>query len=286
MLIWNSWSKLAVGDRFEQRGMIDRFILSIGPLITSLRCNGARTTLAKLARYPFRRSYKHQTAQIFSTIYKDKLWGDQESVSGAGSTLEYTLHLREQLPRLFEEFSIKSVYDAPCGDFNWMRRVVEKTEITYLGADIVPAIISALQKRHGNSRLRFEVADITRDKFPGADLWICRDCLFHLSNGDIARALRNFLTSGTPLFLTTTHINTGEFDNVDIQTGGFRRIDLFSPPYFFSRDTLAQIPDWIAPWPPREMRLWTRDQVASAVKQMEQSMSPFLVDQRRTQYNH
>jgi hypothetical protein len=68
------------------------------------------------------------------------------------------------------------------------------------------------------------------NEFPKVDLWLCRDCLFHLSNRDILLALRNFLASGTPLVFTTTHLNSAVFENVDIRTGGFRRIDLFSAP--------------------------------------------------------
>lgn len=284
MLVWDAWSKLTVGDRFEQKGLVGRVMLSIGrPLISSLRRAGVRNTLVKVARYPFQRNQKDH-ARIFSTIYKDRSWGNHESASGSGSTLEYTANLREQLPRLFKEFSISSVYDAPCGDFNWMRHVVEQTKIAYLGADIVPEMIYELQERYGNLMVSFKVADIMKDKGPRVDLWMCRDCLFHLSNRDIISTLWNFLASGTPLFLTTTHVNMGDFENADIQTGGFRRIDLFAAPYFFPKDTLARIVDWISPWPPREMHLWTRGQVANAVQRMEIIYPPRLRTLNRRRY--
>lgn len=55
---------------------------------------------------------------VFSEIFKTNKWRSTESVSGAGSELKYTANLRKHLPALFEELGVKSVLDAPCGDFN------------------------------------------------------------------------------------------------------------------------------------------------------------------------
>jgi len=238
-------------------------------------------TVAKCFRYPFRRYQLYQAnravqnsapEQIFSKIYKaNGYWGSAESASGPGSTLAYTANLRRHLPQLFRDFSVTSIYDAPCGDFNWMKLVIERSEIIYCGADIVPEIIDKLQRQYTTPTVSFKCADITLSEFPKVDLWFCRDGLFHLSNRDIMLALRNFLASGTPLVLTTTHLNTAMFENIDIRTGGFRLIDLFSPPYFFPQEVLARIPDWIEPWPPREMCLWTREQVARGVRRFEET---------------
>jgi hypothetical protein len=48
--------------------------------------------------------------------------------------------------------------------------------------------------------------DITRDPFPASDVWHCRDCLFHLSFLDIAKALTNFQASAIPYALLTSAI--------------------------------------------------------------------------------
>ena len=77
----------------------------------------------------------------FTWIYKKKIWSKGESRSGPGSTLKYTENLRKQLPILFQKYSIQKIFDAPCGDFNWMRLVVDKLDVNYLGADIVPELI-------------------------------------------------------------------------------------------------------------------------------------------------
>ena len=182
---------------------------------SSIRSDGSSKTLAKCFRYPFRRYQSYRLnhalqsgtpAQIFTRIHKTQgYWTSIESASEAGSTFDYTANLRQNLPQLFKDFSIKSIYDAPCGDFNWMRFVVEQCNISYCGADIVPVLVDKIRRQYATPKVTFRCADIRLDEFPKVDLWLCRDCLFHLSYRYTTLALRNFLASGTPLVLTTTH---------------------------------------------------------------------------------
>ena len=73
----------------------------------------------------------------FTKIYEINYWEGSESRSGPGSTVDGTTNLRRYLPTLFDEFSIRTVLDAPCGDFNWMKIVTEDCDIHYIGGDIV-----------------------------------------------------------------------------------------------------------------------------------------------------
>jgi hypothetical protein len=82
--------------------------------------------------YPFTLNGK------FTDIYHKNIWENEESVSGPGSTLEYTV--RDALPTVLDTYSIKTIFDAPCGDFNWMKYVVKGTNIKYTGGDIVCCI--------------------------------------------------------------------------------------------------------------------------------------------------
>lgn len=202
----------------------------------------------------------------FTQIYNINYWGNHESVSGRGSTLALTHNLREHLPKLFAQFSIKSVFDGPCGDFNWMKLVIEKTNIDYTGGDIVLPLIESNQSKYGQKNIRFKKVDLTKDALPTTDLMICRDCLFHLSYEDTKLVLHNFVQSNTPYLLTTTYVNEDAFKNTNITTGHFRMIDLFSAPYHFSKDVLFTIDDWMAPEKPRVMCLWSRNQVMEALK--------------------
>jgi SAM-dependent methyltransferase len=247
---------------------------------TSIREDGYGATARRVARAvpnrfaTYRRRVKFQAEFLalespedrFTRIHQRKYWQGSDSTSGKGSSLEYTTNLRSQLPQLFARFSIKSVLDAPCGDFNWMKEVVSANAIEYIGGDIVKPLIQQLSRTYSSNRVRFLHLDITQDSLPQVDLMICRDCLIHLSFADTRAVLDNFVSSGIPYLLTTTHTNEGAFQNRDIATGDYRLIDLYSPPYNFPRQPLMSIEDWIPPDPERTMGLWTRDQISAALK--------------------
>jgi hypothetical protein len=241
----------------------------------SIRRVGLGATLLKILRYPFaaaarriadtRLSSQPSPEDKFTWIYQKNYWQSDESASGDGSTLEYTANLRKELPALFDKFSIRTILDAPCGDFNWMRELLRGMDIAYTGGDIVRPLIESLNEHHGAPGRAFIHLDLAADKLPKADLMICRDCLFHLSYADTRAVLKNYLDSGTPYLLTTTHKNHGGWANQDIRTGFYRQIDLFAAPYHFPAAPLARIDDWVAPFPAREMCLWSREQVADAL---------------------
>lgn len=203
--------------------------------------------------------------QRFTWVYNTKHWGNEESISGPGSTLKYTENLRKNLPSLFRQYEILSVLDAPCGDFNWMKEVVRSTEVSYFGMDIVQKLVEENQTRYRADNINFGHGDITQSELPASDLMICRDCLFHLSYDDIYRFLKNFLRSDIKFLLTTTHVNyAGDFENEDIKSSDFRKIDLFLPPFALP-EPLRAIDDWIDPYPPRQMCLWSKQQIADAL---------------------
>ena len=40
--------------------------------------------------------------------------------SGPGSTLAWTKQLRQAMPRIFDQYGVKTFLGAPCGDWFWM----------------------------------------------------------------------------------------------------------------------------------------------------------------------
>ena len=181
-----------------------------------------------------------------------------ESISGVGSTIGYTEHLRQELPFLFKEFNINSIFDAPCGDMNWMNVFLRESPINYIGGDIVNHVVEYNQQ-YANADTKIIHLDITTSKFPSADLWICRDCWFHLPDEHIFASIDNFLKSDITYLLTTTHINTG-FKNSNLKEVGFKLIDLFESPYNFPTP-LYKITDYRGKKYPREMVLFSKDQI-------------------------
>jgi hypothetical protein len=202
---------------------------------------------------------------VFRRHAEENYWGNAESRSGDGSTLAYTYNLRRELAKFLRAFHVVSMFDAPCGDFNWMRAVDFPDGFEYLGGDIVGSLIDALRARDERPGRRFTTFDIAVDPFPDADLWFCRDCLFHLPNEAILAALRGFCRSRVGYVMTTTHLNVTNFDNEDVAAGGFRLIDLYKPPYRLPREVLYRIPDYVFPYPQRELCVWSRAQVAAAL---------------------
>jgi hypothetical protein len=132
------------------------------------------------------------------------------------------------LNKTFKEYSISSVLDLPCGDFNWMSRV-ELEGIKYTGGDIVDDLIKAnIQRYREFKNVDFKVIDLVNDSLPKSDLIFVRDCLAHLSNKEVFKAIGNIKSSGSKYLLTTTY---PDHDNVDILTGDFRAINLQREPF-------------------------------------------------------
>lgn len=167
---------------------------------------------------------------IFTSIYKSRGWEDKESVSGPGSSLAQTATLRRELPGLLKRINAKSLLDAPCGDFHWMKETSLPIE-KYIGADVVAELILDHQRVFANKTRVFQCLDIQQDDLPLVDVILCRDCLVHFSFRRIKLALDNFRRSGSTYLLTTTFMNVPE--NVDIVTGGWRPLDLRLPPFNF-----------------------------------------------------
>jgi SAM-dependent methyltransferase len=167
---------------------------------------------------------------IFSVIHDRQMWGG-ESRSGAGSSFEETLTVQQELPKLVREIGVRSVLDAACGDYYWMKEVNLDVD-HYVGVDIVPEMIARNQAMYGSDKVSFMCADIKNDVLPKVDLIICRDVLVHLSFKDGKRAIDNFRRSGSKYLLTTSYPGLLT-RNRNIFTGMWRPIDLRLPPYSF-----------------------------------------------------
>jgi glycosyltransferase involved in cell wall biosynthesis len=135
----------------------------------------------------------------FAYIYETGKWGTAESRSGVDSSRQATDRLRAELINLLEDEDVETIFDAGCGDFNWMREIRRNWD--YTGGDIVPGLIEELNISFGSKDCRFVVFDIVEDIPAKVDLIICRDVLFHLPNADVWRALVNFKKSASRLLL-------------------------------------------------------------------------------------
>jgi len=168
-----------------------------------------------------------KSGDVFAKIYDLNFWNSDESKSGEGSTLEATENIRKLLPQIISKYNIKSMLDAPCGDYNWMSQV--EKDCIYIGGDIVDPLIANNQKNYSSEKVSFIVLDITKDKIPNVDLIFCKDCLQHLSYEKVRLALNNFKNSGFKYLLVTSYPKT--WRNHDIHDGDYRPLNLFKSPF-------------------------------------------------------
>jgi glycosyltransferase involved in cell wall biosynthesis len=166
----------------------------------------------------------------FSRVYEKNLFEGAASRSGNGSDLEQTARLRTELPALLKRLEVKTLLDAPCGDWYWMQKV-DLPVLRYIGVDIVPALIAKNTAAFGNEKHAFHCLDLAKDALPEADLIFSRDCLVHLSFADALTILHNFKRSGATYLLTTSF--TERNTNADLGDGFWRPINLERAPFHF-----------------------------------------------------
>lgn len=195
-------------------------------------------------KFPVRNSRR-----IFGDIYRNKEWDTGETLSGPGSTLQYTSELRKALPALLKKWKIGHLLDAPCGDYHWMSNTLLEG-INYTGADVVPALIANNQREYPD--VRFIVADICKDPLPVADAVLCRDCFIHLSNKQINDALANFKRCGIRYLITNTY---PVLNNEEIPTGYYRPVNMEKAPFHLPAP-LELIPDFPTGEVERYLGVW------------------------------
>ena len=203
-------------------------------------------------------------ADRFASIYRSNWWsGSPESRSGTGSSLANTSDLRTALPEFLKAREAKVFLDAPCGDFHWMRQVDLPDGVHYIGADIVAELISDLQAADSGPNTEFRVLDIVEDPLPAADVMMCRDCLFHLSEADIFNFLHSFAEGQTPVLLTTYMPSVTA--NKDIQTGLYRPLNLTLAPFNLPVPQTT-MRDYVPPRLEKYLAVWSREEVVAALQ--------------------
>ncbi len=177
--------------------------------------------------------FSHKTLKDrFTYIYTSHYWPSKESVSGPGSEIENTKTIRKELTKLIHKYKIKSFLDIPCGDFNWIKNIIDKN-VQYIGGDIVKELITQNNKKFSKSNVKFIEIDIIKDKLPSSDIILCRDCLIHFSNDNIKKFIKNFINSEIDYILVTSYESNKSNleENHEINDGDFRPLFLMKHPF-------------------------------------------------------
>ena len=180
---------------------------------------------------------KNKIVEHFTNIYHTNYWHGIDSRSGTGSDLITTASLRPHLVTLLNSLEIDSMIDAPCGDFFWMKEIIDQFELrAYLGVDIVEEMVEALRKEYEKPDLApqrsFKTLNIVDDILPKADLIFSRDGLVHFSYDTVRQILKNFVDSGAEYVLMTTFLSDTR-PYFDILDGQWRAINFQLKPFNF-----------------------------------------------------
>ena len=165
--------------------------------------------------------------QVFTNIFRKNWWNNSESRSGWGAELKRTVSIRTELPEFVRNQSIRSLLDAPCGDFHWMQHVQWPAGFRYVGADIVPDLI--VENRGKYPGIEFMELDVLCDPLPDVEAWLARDLMIHFPDEAIWSALNQFRRSTVRYLLATTYPNARH--NADIKFGQVRHLNLCAPPF-------------------------------------------------------
>jgi len=194
---------------------------------------------------------------VFNAILAANYWESTESKSGGGSEMKVAGRYAPRLVAAINALGIRSMFDAPCGDLNWMPLVIDQSGIDYIGGDIAKDAVAAAKTRRPDLDIRF--FDICTDGFPDVDLWHCRDTLFHLSFADIRKVLTKAMASNIRYAAITTH-RSRYLRNLDIKTGGFRLVDLERSPFNFPKP-LCYLRDHVWGHFPQHVAIWRMDEL-------------------------
>lgn len=178
---------------------------------------------------------KEKSEQVNSVLKSHDYWRKfpQESYSGRGSHIETTEDVRKHLPLIIEKYNIKSITDSPCGDWNWMR-LVNLDGIDYIGYDVVDEVLENNKSKYQKENIRFENRDIINEPIRKSDLIICRDFMFHVSNENVSKLIKNFKNSGSTYLLTTCFDYVTKNEDFSSAEYGFRKINLRVEPFSFN----------------------------------------------------
>lgn len=193
---------------------------------------------------------------IFTNVFRKNWWNNGESRSGWGAEMRRTVSIRAALPSFVQRHSVRSLLDAPCGDFHWMRHVEWPSGFRYIGADIVHDLIVDNRSKYPGTE--FVELNVLSDPLPQVDSWLARDLMIHFPDNAIRAALDQFRKAGIRYLLATTYPNASR--NTDIKFGQVRHLNLCAPPFSLPPPFEA-LPEDDDPQTGRVIGVWRREDI-------------------------
>lgn len=155
----------------------------------------------------------------FTDIYENNEWGSFVTPSGPGSEIRATRNAVKALRDVIKIHHISSMLDVGCGDFSWIKEILDFTPVWYRGVDIVQPLID--KNVYGPDPVggMFYKACFICEPLPKVSLIFCRQALQHLAWTNVVLAIDNFKRSGSKWLLATTFAN--DYSGPSTDDGGF-----------------------------------------------------------------
>lgn len=165
---------------------------------------------------------------IFNEIYKTNAW---QRDSGTGSFVEHALPYIEYVDSFIRHYKIKSVLDLGSGDTKILRSLTLSNVDSYKCVEVSShAIVKYYDKLPDNVEVIND--DIVTYEYPQVDLILIKDVLQHLDQDSIKIIMEKIFKSCKYAIITNDILSSPE--NVNIQNGAYRGIDLKKDPYNYN----------------------------------------------------
>lgn len=178
-----------------------------------------------------RRHARLSPQQVFSDIYRKKMWGrsDADSTaycSGPGSHDPAIVSpYVDAVQKFLSSLAVKpDVVDLGCGDFAVGSQLRSYCR-AYIACDIVPELIESNRKRFAQMDVDFRLIDLSQNELPKGDVVFVRQVLQHLSNDMICMAVPKIAQNYQYLVLTEhLPVDSNFIPNLDKQVGSDLRL--------------------------------------------------------------
>ena len=137
-------------------------------------------------------------ADVFGTVYREKMWGvvpNSDYCSGTGSHQGHLVTPYVTRVRAFLESFSKppDAVDLGCGDFN-VGSLLRDRCAQFVAADVVPELVERNARAFAQLAVSFRCLDIVTEELPSGEVGFLRQVLQHLTNAQITAVVPKLYT--------------------------------------------------------------------------------------------
>jgi hypothetical protein len=170
--------------------------------------------------------------QIFTTIYENKVWGNNNNLeyngsSGCGSDIDFNKDSYIPfLKKFIQNNNIKNIVDLGCGDFRCGKLIYDNLDVNYTGYDAYKKIVDYNLKENLLPKYNFIHLDFcnNKEKIIRGDLCILKDVVQHWSLSNIYSFLDYLVENKIFKYILLCNCCNQNEDNTDITNGDWRHL--------------------------------------------------------------